>query len=132
MPRGRAKYRISAPTVDTNVTLTTETVVATLGGVSTAAPDERVALKGEVAILLGAAGVSFTMRIRRGVDTTGAVVGEATDFTLGAGSRGGAVLEFIDSPGEVASQSYVLTIAPISATGNSTVSNAALSALVPV
>jgi hypothetical protein len=115
-------YAVSV-TADTTVTTTTETVLATVSGVSTDGPGQRVRVTGWAQVTPGTGTTSLTLRIRRGVDATGALVGEANAVAaaVAAGSAREIDLEAIDVLGDVAGQSYVLTIQQTAATANGTV-----------
>ena len=99
-------------TANVAVTTTNEIVVATLAGVSAQGPQCSVALRGWVQLTAGTNTTAVTLRIRRGTTTGGTLVGEANAVAGGvtAGATSGLDIETTDSPGEVASQSYVLTV----------------------
>lgn len=119
-PRAWVKRRQTATATNVAVTTTTETVVATLSGVSVDRADVRIALEGWVQLQTGAGTTNVSLRVRRGTDTTGTQVGEVNAEAIGAAA--GSVEEFSiavqDTPGEVASQSYVLTVQQTAATAN--------------
>lgn len=122
MPR----TRVTASAVA--VTLVAETVIATLPGLTTQGGNT-VDLIGEVDITTGAAATGFTLRIRRGVDTTGAVVTARGPVALGAGLRDIVTVSASDAvPADVGNQVYVLTAQQVSATGNGTANTATLRA----
>lgn len=116
---------------DTTLTTTAETVVATVTGVTTQGGGDRVRLRGWVQLLSGAATTTVTLRVRRG-SVTGTLVGEANPVTIPTAAGGTDEYEIVttDTPGEVAGQSYVLTVTQASATGNGTASQASLEATV--
>lgn len=118
-----------APIADTTLVTTAETVVATLPGISTQSADAIVRLTGQALVTLGTATTALVVRIRQG-SLTGTVVGESEQPTAGvsAGNPFNVDINMNDTPGEVASLVYVLTIAQIAATGNGTCIDAALSA----
>lgn len=105
-----------------NVVTTAETVVATLSGITTDGPSRRITLLGEVEFTTGTGITALVLRLRRGIDTTGAVVGVAeTNTPVGAaGSTDNYSIEASDTPGDVNNQSYVLTVAQTGATTNGT------------
>lgn len=108
-------------TTDVNVPTTTETVVATLSGVST--PRKRdITLKGWVQLTNGTATTAVTPRIRRGTDATGTLVGEGNPVQIGtaAGSTEGYDIETIDPGVDLSNATYVLTVQQTAATGNGT------------
>jgi hypothetical protein len=116
-----------AATGSQTITTTTETVVATLGGLNTAPSQSRVAMTGIVNITVGTGGTSVTLRVRR-ASVSGTVVGVAMSHTVAAGSNYSLAVQALDSPGEVAGATYVVTVAVTAATGNSTVNYAHLEA----
>lgn len=123
----------SPVTADVNVPTTTETVVATLSGVSNYQPGQPVDLTGWLQILLGTATTNVTLRIRQGTDATGTLVGEANAEAIetAAGSVESHMIETRFQPaGEIANASFVLTIQQTAATGAGTVQQANLDALV--
>jgi len=120
----------SSVTADTAVTTTTETVVATLSGVNAPGPGATIRLTGTVQMTYGTATTAMTPRIRRGTDATGTLVGEGNPLTGAAGNTAPTTLEVVDTPGEVANQSYVLTVQQTAATGNGSVLQATLNAIV--
>lgn len=114
-------YSTEAST-NTTLTTTTETVVATLSNVSTYQPGERIRLSGQAQLTTGTATTTVTPRIRRD-SVTGTVVNEANAITIGAAAGGNESFEVSceDSfSGEVANQTYVLTLEQAAATGNGT------------
>jgi hypothetical protein len=115
-------------TATTTLTTTAETVVATLSGITTPGTSGRVSLTGTFQLEVGTAGASLVMRIRRGTTTSGTLVGASDTVTVTAGQTQDFAHAATDFPGEVAGASYVLTAAVGSATGNSTVKFATLTA----
>jgi hypothetical protein len=111
---------------DTAMTAATETVVATLNGISTQTPDQLVTLIGSGSVLTQAGGTTVTLRIRR-VSLAGALVGEGNPHNIGASLSSRLSEEFDDIPGDVAGLTYVLTAT--SAVGNATFTDAALMAI---
>lgn len=99
-----------ASTGDVALPLATETVVATVSGISTEGPDTRIDLHGFAQVTGGAATNQVTLRIRRGVDTTGALVGEANVINVNVSTTNNFDIDVQDIPGAVAGQSYVLTV----------------------
>lgn len=122
----------SLVSANVTITTTTETVVATLTGISTRYASERVALHGWVQLTTGTATTTVTLRVRRGTDTSGSLIGEANAVSIGAAAGGTEQfdIDVEDTPGDVASQSYVLTAQQAAATGNGTALQAILEALV--
>lgn len=119
-------------TTDTTVTTTTETVVATLPNVSTPGPGWRVTLRGFCQLTTGAATTGLTWRVRRGSAITDTLVDEANAVQVeaAAGSTEDHEIVVVDTPPEVAGQTYVLTVQQAAATGNGTAVQASLTATV--
>lgn len=109
------------------VTTTTETIAAQVT-VSTDNAGATVTLEGEVDLTTGTGTTAVTVQVRRGSTTAGPVVGSADVPAESAGARVVIPLQQIDSPGEVASQVYSLTVTQTGATGNGTINNATLQA----
>lgn len=117
-------------TTNTTVTTTTETVVATLSGLSTRDPGEVVTVTGTVQFTVGTGGTAVTPRIRRGSTASGTVVGEGNPVSATAADTVSVTIQADDVPGEVAGQSYVLTVTQTAATGDGSALFAAVDALV--
>lgn len=130
MPRQTPKHRDVAATAAVTVVTTTETEAVQLDGVAASQPDGRVVLRGWMQFTTGAGTTAVTLRIRRGTDTTGTLVGEANAITAAASAVREMAIEVPDTPGEVAGQSYVLTVQQTAATGNGTVEQSSLEARV--
>ncbi len=115
----------------TILVLTTETVLATLGGLTTSFAGQTFRFFG-VAIFntTGVGTTGITMRIRRGTGITGALAGVAIVITAAAGAAPVITHAAEDSPGEVTGQQYVLTAQQQGSTANGTVSFAELLAVV--
>lgn len=127
MPRIAKKTRKTTTTVDTVVVTTTETVLVTVAGVGTDRPDLEVLLSGWCQVTTGASVTSCVLRIRRGVDATGTLIGEGNLCAAAASTADSFDIEVKDVPGE-GSFSYVLTIVQTAATGNGTVTQASIQA----
>lgn len=108
-----------------------ETVVATLV-ITDAAADSAVELEGWCKILTGASTTSIVPRLRRD-SVAGAVVGDANILTIigAVGETHEYGIKAVDTPGEVASQTYVLTIVQTAATGAGTLRAVLLRAITP-
>lgn len=123
--------RMSAYTeVDTNLVTTAETVIATLGGVSTNQANQQVALTGTYNITLGASVTAVVTRIRRD-SISGATVGEVQTeqiFSAAASTEDHVIYREDAGAGEFSGRTYVLTVSQTGATGNGTVNNASLEA----
>lgn len=117
-------------TADTTVTTTTETVVATVNGVLVPGAGARVKLTGNCNLSTGTGVTAVTPRIRRGVDATGALVGEGDPVAAGASTQVGVDLDVTDTPGDSSALTYVFTVQQTGATGNGTVVQASVRATV--
>lgn len=116
---------------DQTITTTTETVIATLTGVSTSGPGRTVRLKGEVKMTTGTATTALTPRIRRD-SLTGAITHDATpeQVEVAAGLVESHDIVTGDTlAGEVFNATYVLTIQQTAATADGTVHYAYLEAV---
>lgn len=103
------------------VTTTTETVALTLPAVSTNGAQDQVFISGSMAMLLGTAATTLTVRVRRGTGITGTLVGLAEVDTAVAAETDPFPFDALDVPGEVAGQAYVVTVQQASATANGSV-----------
>lgn len=115
---------------DVVVNTTTETVVATLPGVTTGRKTT-VTLEGWVQLTVGTATTGLTLRVRRGVDATGTLVGEANlEIVEGAaGSTEDHEINVQDPGVDLQGQTYVLTVQQTAATGNGTGVQSSLKAI---
>lgn len=129
MPAPWQRTSKTAPTADTTLVTTAETVVATLSGISTQTPDAPVNLRGWLGIGTGASVTAVVLRIRR-TGLTGTLVGEAVTLSAAAATNYSLDIECQDFPGEIAGGVYVLTVSQTGATGNGTAFDAALEAVV--
>ena len=102
----------------------TEKVVATLANVSTPGPEAEVNLFGHVNITTGTAATAVVVKVRRGTDTSGTEVGTAETDTLAAGNKESIPFNVVDTPGDIAGESYVVTVTETSATADGTVNYA--------
>lgn len=105
---------------DTPIVTVAETVVATLSGISTPRNGVKVVLSGSAQVTTGGSTTALTPRIRRGTAITDPVVGEgnAQQVAAAAGSTETVTYDTEDTPGEVAGQSYVLTVQQTGAAAN--------------
>lgn len=109
MPGWAVRYEVDSQAA-TNIPNAAETVVATLTGVSSGAPGNKIDLTGTLNVLTGAASTTCTLRIRRGTDATGVLVGQAAATPAAAAVSTDCAVSGTDLPaGELANQSYVLT-----------------------
>lgn len=115
---------------DVTLVTTAETVVLTIPQVTTRDRSELVTLMAFAVVTLGVGATALTMRIRRGTDITGTLVGEGNPVTGAAGNTVGLALGGVDSPGDVSGQSYVVTVQQTAATANGTALASAGSAIV--
>lgn len=111
---------------NTTVTTTTETEAAEVS----APPPNRTGLtytvRGWAQVTIGTGGTAVTPRIRRGTSVSGTLVGEGNAIQ---GTAGNTVLVGIavnDTPGEVSSLDYVVTVQQTAATADGTVLQAHL------
>lgn len=119
-------------TATTTLVTTAETVVATLSGISTRNASEQVNFRSRAEISWGTGTTSGVVRIRRGTGITGTLVSTQPLLTVAAGNVSGNDPVAIDTPGEVANQSYVLTVQQTAATGNGSVTLGQLQATIGV
>lgn len=110
-----------------NVPTTTETIAATVQ-VSTDNAGANVTLEGNLDLTTGTGVTGVTVQVRRGATVAGTVVGSAEVPAAAASTRVVFPIQVNDNPGEVASQSYVLTVTQTAATGNGTINSASLQA----
>lgn len=123
MPRARSSAVVASPAA------AAETVVCTLPGVSVRANDP-IDLDASLDLTIGTTGNAVTIRVRRGVDTTGAVVATFGPFTAVAANRNNYSLNASDAlPGDAAGQQYVVTVQVTAATAPSTVNAASIDAI---
>jgi hypothetical protein len=124
-----ADVQVSA---DVPITATTETVVATLSGVSTPRRTD-VKIEGTVQITPGTNTTGLTLRIRRGTDATGVLIGEA-NLEIVAGAVASAedhYLKVRDSGVDLFNGTYVLTVQQTAATANGTALQSSMTASWP-
>ena len=112
----------------TAIPTTTETVICTLAGISTDRADAVVNLEAVAQVTWGTGTTGATLRVRRGIDATGVLVGTGVAETATAGQTTDEELQVQDFPGEVAGQSYVLTIQQTAASANGNSQQASLAA----
>jgi hypothetical protein len=110
---------------------TIETVIATVGPISLAIDGAAVILRWFVCMYTGTASTGVNYRLRRGTDISGTLLGAAAWLdTQSAGvsySRGGG---YVDNPGVAAGLYYSLSVQQVAATGNATVKDVFLAAMV--
>ncbi len=91
------------------VVAATETIIATLPGITVASAAPLIRLFGVLRMTTAALTTAVTLRIRRGTAITGALVGTADAVVEAASTLINLSTAGEDSPGEVAGQQYVLT-----------------------
>lgn len=111
--------------------LAAETTIASLVVGAVADVNAQVDLSGWAAFVIGTSGTAARMRIRQG-SITGTVVGDSDALTGGiaAAAKVAQDVEGVDTPGEVASLVYVLTLQITAGAAASTVSKVKLRALI--
>jgi hypothetical protein len=122
-------YDVSV-TADTTVVTTAETVAGSVFVAAVPGPGARVRLIGDMTVTTGASTTALTPRWRRGIDATGVLVGEGNPVTAAAATNNDLSFNVTDTPGEVAGQTYVLTVQATAATANGTVLSASGIAIV--
>lgn len=113
----------SQVTTDATVTTTTETVAVTISNVTPPRAGVTGVIRGFVEITTGTGTTALTVRVRRGTDTTGAVVGEGNpgQVQVAAGSTEVVDIAVEDALGDVNNASYVVTVQQTGATGNGSI-----------
>lgn len=122
---------ILSTTVVASPALAAETTIAQIVLGSVADAGTQIDLSGWAAFTVGTAGTAVRMRIRSG-SITGTVVADSGALTGGiaAAALVAQDVEGVDTPGDVASLVYVLTLQVTAATAASTVSKVKLRALI--
>lgn len=129
MPRKPWNYQKSIEGAETEPNEATETVVATLSGVSPDNAFPSVLLEGSCNVATGTGTTAVVIRIRRGTTAAGTLIGKALTSTFGESKEIGLGITVLDQPeGELASQSYVMTIQRTAGTGKGKVTGATLTA----
>lgn len=113
---------------DTTLTTTSETVVATLDAPSPNRAGVVVTVRGWAQLTSGTGTTAVTARIRRGTTVGGDLVGEGNAVAATAGDTADHSISVDDTPGEVSSLSYVLTLEQTGASADGTAVQASLSA----
>lgn len=110
-------------TTDVPVVTTTETIAATVVVPSVPGNNRRVQLSGEVDLTTGTNTTAVTTRWRRGTAITDPVVGEAnpSNIVAAAGSTERMTQSAEDTPGDVANQTYILTVQQTAASANGSI-----------
>ena len=115
-------------TIEASPAAATETAVCEVDGIATRPGGSTVALSAAVSLTVGTTGASVQLRIRRGSGTGGTLVADTGAVNATAGTIVAVPINGQDSPGEVAGESYTLTVTVASATAASTVHQAGLTA----
>jgi hypothetical protein len=116
--------------VATTIVTTAETVMLTTPPINQPIDNALILLFWEVEISLSAASTAVQFRIRRGTTTSGTLVNALSNTTVTAATVIRFCGHYIDTPGIVAGQQWSLSAAVLSASGNSTVQDGCISALV--
>lgn len=103
--------------------LAAETVICAVANAEAPSDSPLFIVSGWAAFTVGTNGTAIRMRMRRGVDTTGTVVGDTGALTGGiaAANLVAQDVQGSDTPGAVAQQPYVLTLQVTGGTAASTV-----------
>ena len=118
-PLGALKGSYTDGPANTGLTTTAETVVATLTIGGDTPEGDQIILEGFCQVTTGAGTTGLQLRVRRG-GLTGAQVGPTSQLAAGAAAAASIGIQCSDTPGEVAGQTYVLTVQQVAATGNGT------------
>lgn len=120
----------ASTTVEANTTLTTttETVVATLNAPTPNRAGVVVTVHGWAQLTAGTGTTAVTARIRRGTTASGDLVAEGNPVSATAGNTADSVIIVDDTPGEVSTLSYVLTLEQTGATADGTALQATMTA----
>jgi hypothetical protein len=113
-------------TADTTVVTTAETAAVTSDPFTPSTDGAKVIISGVINITTGTAVTGVVIRVRRGVGTAGALVGETEPHNLGASLTDDVSYSVTDFPGAVAGQQYTATVVQTAATGNGTINNASI------
>lgn len=109
---------------------TTELAIATVAIGSTGGASVAVQLEAFCYITTGLGTTACTIRIRRGTDITGTVVGVSQAQTEGASVVTFLSENVVDTPGDTGPSSYTVTVQQAGATANGTINFASLLATV--
>ena len=122
MPRTRTTNVAASPAA------AAETVVAAIapGAIPAGEVADAVDLEATLDLTVGTAGTAVTVRIRRGVDTTGAVLATFGPFTAVAGNRMNLTAA---APDNEVNQGYVVTVQVTAATAASAINAANITAV---
>jgi hypothetical protein len=110
--------------------LAAETIIATSGAIGLIADNAQVFLVAFIELTIGTSGTGLTLKLRRGVDTTGTLVNVGQASTVVAGNKIRASLCYADFPGVAAGLQYTLTAQITAGAAASTVTDVGLMAFV--
>lgn len=101
-----------------------ETVICAVANAEAPSDTPLVVVYGWAALTVGANGTAVRLRVRRGADTTGTVVGDSGALTGGVAAANLVAqdVQGSDTPGAVAQAPYVLTLQVTAGSAQSTVS----------
>lgn len=120
-------HTVSASAV--NVPTTTETVLATVGPFSeNQAGGQGVSFDGNINLTVGTGGTAATVRVRRGTDITGTLIGVAQSQTVVAANSVNLPIAELDPVTVQPNVTYVVTIQQTAASANGTVNRVVFSA----
>lgn len=100
------------------ITTTTETIIATIPGVTTTGPGQSVTLSVAGVLTTGASVNQLTYKCYRSATITGSPIGNNVVVAASASAATPVLAEFLDTPGELANQTYIITATQGAATGN--------------
>lgn len=113
-------------TADTTIVTTAETAAVTSDPYTPSVDGAKLTIAGVINISTGTAVTGVVVRVRRGVGTAGALVGETEPHNIGASITDDISYSVTDVPGAVAGQQYTATVVQTAATGNGTINNASI------
>jgi hypothetical protein len=113
----------------TTLPTTSETVAATSPQVTTDNATRTVSIEANLNITTGAGVTALVLRVRKG-SLTGALMGNAQTVTVSAAASYNLSICADDVPGDESEQTYVVTVQQTGASGNGSVNQANLYAMV--
>lgn len=120
----------STAIVNATVVTTTETVVVTTPAINLTLDSALVILFWHIIFTSGVGTTSINVRLRRGTAVSGAQVNVGSAFFVTASAGVLVTGSYTDTPGIVANQQYSVSIGQNAATGNGTVTDVAMVAMV--
>lgn len=109
---------------------TTETVIGSVVVPTNGGNGVPVRLKAFIQYTTGTGTTSVQLRIRKGIDATGTLVGALGTVQIGASLPIDLAHAATDFPAEIANQTYVVTVQQVAATGNASVQGVDFSATI--